>query len=232
MGKQTDSKATVLSEDGFVIIENYLDPETCDSYYDKIAEVAENELPVAEEYDGIGDLVNWGGAVINKRSGRDDGMWDIFNIDDAIGALSDIKNDQQIIETITNANSERVEPTNMNVYWNRSVTQTRDFHADSFASQYKSFLYLTDVPDKSHGPFSYVRGSHETSYVSRKIRTLLNTVKSNPKTNAVSVNESNVVYCTAPKGTLIIANQAGLHRGIPQEEGKERMLLATSYRPF
>jgi hypothetical protein len=50
-------------------------------------------------------------------------------------------------------------------------------------------------------------------------------------TNAISYDEDDVIKFTAPKGTLIISDQSGYHRGIPQEEGKERMLISNSYTP-
>jgi hypothetical protein len=54
-------------------------------------------------------------------------------------------------------------------------------------------------------------------------------VRDEPGTNAVFYDDSDAVVCTASKGTLIVANQAGYHRGMPQERGRERMLATTSY---
>jgi hypothetical protein len=59
----------------------------------------------------------------------------------------------------------------------------------------------------------------------------VNRLQSAPPTDAVFYDDDEALVCTAPKGTLIVANQAGYHRGIPQEEGRERMLATTSYTP-
>jgi len=43
------------------------------------------------------------------------------------------------------------------------------------------------------------------------------------------VNNLESFHAIAHKGTLIISDQNGMHRGIPQEKGHERMLLSISY---
>jgi len=158
-------------------------------------------------------------------------MIDVFNIDEAISKCDSFKTDPEINEIINIAASEQYSPDNVNVYWNRSVTTTRDFHADTYKGKFKSFLYLTDVPQKSYGPFSYVKGSHNPSVLRRKTTKLVNKVRDRQSTDAILCDEDDITYFTAPKGTLIIANQGGYHRGHPQEEGKERMVLTTSYTP-
>jgi hypothetical protein len=90
-------------------------------------------------------------------------MLDVFNVDSAVPEVSSFKS--------------QYSPDNINVYWNRSVTTTRDFHADTYSGQFKSFVYLTDVPDRSHGSFSYVKGSHRSSKTKRKVSKLANKVK-------------------------------------------------------
>jgi hypothetical protein len=157
-------------------------------------------------------------------------MLDIFNMDLAIPGLKDLKGDEFIQGVISKAAQEPYTADNLNIYINRSVTNTRDYHADTYSGKYKAFVYLTDVPDPSYGPFSYVRGSHQPSRIRRRFRSFVNDrFRDVPSTNAVFYSTSDVDVCTAPKGTLIVANQAGLHRGMPQEEGKERMLVSISY---
>ena len=232
---ETQRHAKALAEDGIIIIDNYLDKETCDEFYDEISyEIENGDYDVVEggnhEY-SYDDFVNWGSPVVNKRTGRDDGMLDVFNVDLAISEVESFKTDEMVNEIINKATSEQYSPDNLNVYWNRSVTTTRGFHADTYTGKFKSFVYLTDVSDRSYGPFSYIKGSHKSSKAKRKVSELVNKVKRNPSTDAVFYDEDDITYCTAPRGTLIIANQAGYHRGHPQEEGSERMLMTTSYTP-
>ena len=40
-----------------------------------------------------------------------------------------------------------------------------------------------------------------------------------------------VVHALAARGTLIISDQNGWHRGLPQEPGHERILLSINFAP-
>ena len=225
--------AQQLKSDGVVAIEGYLDEDTCQRLFEDIRDPINNER--MDVVDGgefsYEELSNWDGAVANKRHARDEGMIDVFNIDDVIPEVESFKLDADINDLINAAAPETYTPDNVNIYWNRSVTTTRDFHADTYGGKFKSFVYLTDVPDRSYGPFSYAKGTHEVSDVKVKTSSLVNKIKNKPSTDAVFYDEEDVECFTAPKGTLIIANQAGYHRGHPQEEGRERMLMTTSYTP-
>ncbi|MFA9518184.1 hypothetical protein ACERIT_13375 [Halopenitus sp. H-Gu1] len=235
MEAEIQDYAETLNEDGIVIIDNYLDESTCEELYEEISrEIEEGGYDVVEGGDheyGYNDFANWGSPVVNKRSGRDEGMLDVFNVDMAVSEVASFKSDEMVNNIINRATSEGYSPDNLNVYWNRSVTTTRDFHADTYGGKFKSFVYLTDVPNQSFGPFSYVKGSHQSSKIKNKTSSIVNRIKDKPSTDAVFYDKDDITYCTAPKGTLIIANQAGYHRGQPQEDGKERMLMTTSYTP-
>jgi len=233
MDLDTHHYAERLASDGVVTINQYFEEGTCDELFESIKASIENgRMDVVEEGEHTyTELANWGGAVANERRPPDDGMIDVFNIDEAISKCDSFKTDPEINEIINIAASEQYSPDNVNVYWNRSVTTTRDFHADTYKGKFKSFLYLTDVPQKSYGPFSYVKGSHNPSVLRRKTTKLVNKVRDRQSTDAILCDEDDITYFTAPKGTLIIANQGGYHRGHPQEEGKERMVLTTSYTP-
>lgn len=156
-------------------------------------------------------------------------MIDTFNIDKKIAKVAQFKNDSLIKNAINRAVPDDYSADNVNVYWNRSVINTRDFHTDNYSGKFKSFLYLTDVPSLSYGPFTYITGTHKTSQLKQTVSGMVNRLKRIKYTDAVFYDESNKKYCTASKGTLIIADQTGYHRGHPQEEGRERMLLTTSY---
>jgi len=233
MGMDPNQYAERLASDGVVIIDQYFDDDTCDQLFEGIKSCIENgRMDVVEEGEyTYAELANWSGAVANERKLPDDGMIDVFNIDDSIPECDSFKMDPEINEIINMAVSKEYSPDNVNVYWNRSVTTTRNLHADTYQGKFKSFLYLTDVPEKSYGPFSYVKGSHNPSVLQRKTTKLINKIRGRQSTDAIDYKEYNVTYFTAPKGTLIIANQGGYHRGHPQEEGKDRMVLTTSYTP-
>jgi len=225
--------AQTLSEDGIVVVEDYLDGGTCDDIREAVeARLEADDFATARPDDGFNDHAAREEPVLKRRSGdTDDGMLDIFNMDLAVDELREFKQDPFVAGVVNGATDVEYTPDTANIYVNRSVTETRDYHADTYAGKFKSFVYLTDVPDRSYGPFSYIRGSHSSSGIKRKASQLVNKVRDTPSTDAVFYDDSDAAVCTAPKGTLIVADQTGYHRGIPQEEGKERMLTMTSYTP-
>lgn len=230
---ELDTHANRLARDGIVVVENYLSPVKCDDLRHGVEEEVESgRLKVAEGASNYQALAGAGEPVIDRRGGeRDVGMFDIFNMQMAIPELADVKEDPRIEGIINGAADVEYRSENLNIYINRSVTNTRAYHADTYTGKYKAFVYLTDVPDENHGPFSYVRQSQAPGRLKRKVTALVNRLRGLPRTNAIFYKRSNILTCTAPRGTLIIANQAGLHRGMPQEQGKERMLISLSYGP-
>ena len=234
MSQQSMSQhAATLAERGVVVVEDYLPPEICDDIYGAVADALKaGDLAEARPDDDYGDHVARQEPLVKRRSGeRDDGMLDLFNMELMIPGLGEFKDDPFVADIVNGATDEPYGADNVNVYVNRSVTDTRDFHADTYAGKFKSFVYLTDVPDRSYGPFAYVEGSHRKPGIVRTANKMVNKVRGVPETNALFHDDSKVRMCTAPKGTLIVANQAGYHRGIPQAEGKSRMLATTSYTP-
>ncbi|SEV91720.1 phytanoyl-CoA dioxygenase family protein [Halobacterium jilantaiense] len=231
MSVPTSQLATQLRKDGVVSYEGFWDAERCDRVRKEIESVLGGDgLTVSNEHDSYEELASAEEAILLDRSGTaDEGMIDIFNIDYAVDDVREYKTNPDILEIINRATGNEYSVDNSNAYVNKSVTSTRGFHADTYSGKFKSFVYLTDVPDESYGPFSYVKGSHDKSKLQQTTNSLINRVKGNRSTDARNVEESEITKFTAEKGTLIIGNQAGYHRGWPQEEGYERMLITNSY---
>ena len=141
-------------------------------------------------------------SIVKVRGGRgyDDGMLDIFNTQRVIDLNDILKNEN--LKNILRSLGKKVK--NINTYCNSSILTTREYHRDSSGgNQFKAFIYLTDVSDESYGPYSYIKGTHTEK-----------------------TNEGEIVHCTANKGSLIVSNQSGLHRGLPQTKGKNRRLIS------
>jgi hypothetical protein len=224
--------AEALAEAGVVVVEEYLEPERCDELREEVEALLAGDVVEARPDDDYGDLVARDEPVVKQRSGDwDDGMLDVFNVDRTIPGLAAFKEDEFVADIVGRAAGEGYAPDTVNVYVNRSVTNTRGFHADTYGGKFKSFVYLTDIPDRSFGPFAYVEGSHRPSALERTVNGAVNRIRGAPPTDAVFYDEDDVRVCTAPKGTLIVADQTGYHRGIPQDSGRERLLATTSYTP-
>lgn len=230
----TDAIADKLAANGVVSVDSYLDESTCDEIREEVKRLLdEGELEIADDDMTGGEMMSASRTIINERSGEnDDGMLDIFNIDESISRIGEVKHDEFISDVIDQAGDEKFAPENINIYYNRSVTNTRGYHFDSYNSQYKAFVYLTDVPNESYGPYSYIEGSHKRSYPRRRAEGIVNRVRGEKPTAAIRYDSEDVVTFTAPRGTLIISDQTGYHRGIPQEQGKERMIITNSHTPM
>jgi hypothetical protein len=111
------------------------------------------------------------------------------------------------------------------------------WHRDAHGFQFKSILYLSDVGEEN-GPFEYLPGSH------RPWRAALDTAlgglapppgsRCDPADIARLVRRSGVSprRFTAPAGTLLLVNSAGIHRGRPLGAGSRYALTNYFYHPY
>jgi len=222
----------MLARDGYIVIENYFPPEICDKLKLAIENTIKEGKFIESNNMDIKEAVSKKEPVLFKRGGNyDDGMLDLFNIDYIDPKFGEFMKDPFLNEIITLAAGSKFSPMRINAYINRDIINPRGYHADTYTGSFKTFVYLTDVPDNSFGPYSFIRGSHKVSPTKRKTSKLVNRLKGKPSTDAVFYDKSQAQIFTAPKGTLIISNQAGLHSGLPQEKSRERMLISTSFTP-
>ena len=156
-------------------------------------------------------------TVVNVRCDQDAGMIDIFNIDKWYSTFGDIllpfykhKNINEIIHD----QNKPLKIKNLNLYLNEGVIKTRGFHVDAYYKQLKGFIYLDDCLELNSGPYTYVKKSHLNSpyrNINKKISAGLS-----KETETPIILRQNIVPALAKKGTLIISDQSGSHRGFPQ----------------
>ena len=215
-----------LNRDGIVTVPSYVSAEQCDLWKAQIDALTS----------GVEQTVKHpGGAEIEVRrenDGReeyDTNMIDIKHVDRAVPGVHEIFDTPPLLEAIAEACGERVKLINCNALVNRGVLNPRPFHSDSTGIvQYKGFIYLTDVPDPSYGPYCYVRGSHRLHW-DKYENFALNWWKGRPITDMRAHDERRAEKMLAPRGTLMLSNQNGFHRGWPQEPGRTRILLLGNY---
>lgn len=173
--------------------------------------------------------------IINIRGSKeiDGGMFDMFNIDKIDGLDSEqlatcyhALQSSLIKNVVAQASSFRF--STFQVYRNYSVTNTRGFHVDNLFHTIKSFLYLTDVEDETYGPYSYIPGSHQLPYLHRM--ELRKTERQGAKARDIwsSKYMHSIDFC-APAGSLILSDQTGIHRGLPQMEERLRVVAVGNY---
>ena len=170
-------------------------------------------------------------AVANIRTGADEGMIDVFNFDKFFSGdkeqLRKPFSDPALME-LFQSDSSQSEATTLNLYLNSNITKTRWFHVASYDTSYKGLCYLTDVPSLDFGPYCYIRKSHVDGpwrRINQQFSSLLPF-----KTEAPIFDPLDIIPCVAPKGSLILSDQSGIHRGFPQSPGHERQVLVMRYR--
>ena len=226
-----------LLENGFVVIENYLSAEECDKFRMQIENLlAENPEKNGKFNTDTIDTKLSSGTIIQVRQSNDGrnaydtGMIDIKNIDYSFPDLNKIRHDETILKIVRTASGQAsIKSGNFNSYVNKGIANTRCYHIDSLAiPQFKAFVYLTDVVNETYGPYSFVSKTHRFSFT-KYINIVNNYVKGQPITDMRIHSKRKAIKFVASKGTLIIANQNGFHRGIPQEKNKERMILVNNF---
>lgn len=227
-----DPLAVSLSRDGYVVLPGFVESDVCDKIYRGVTEL----VPQSQE-PGRWKVTGRAEAVIRDshdgRSSYDTGMVDIFNVDDALCDLPEMRQfgaNSYVQSIINGACKADCHAENVNAYVNRGVGNTRCMHCDTLAgSQYKSFIYLTDVNEPKDGPYTYVIASHRASPY-RYVNILWNALRGYPSTDMRAFPGGKRVIFQAPKGTLIITDQRGFHGGMPQAKGRERVLLVSNWR--
>jgi hypothetical protein len=232
-----------LKKNGIVVVPNFLPVKDCEEISHAIRIKTEPNLKSTSRTPysskdmvvqrdnklvrGFGAMKDHSVPVVNIRTGNDDGMIDIFNVDRLISShLS------KLHSCFAHSLFKRVLPISsgaenfefcINAYWNRSVVQTRGFHVDSYSSRFKGFIYLTDVLSLGDGPYTYVLESHKDVMIKKANQLLAQC--GGISTDTFVLNREKVLPIIARKGTLVISDQSGSHRGWPQRQGGERMLL-------
>lgn len=166
-------------------------------------------------------------------------MIDISDIDKSIPIDPKLYT-EKLEKIISNATGEKTKFWRLNAYINVGVSNTRDYHVDNFSANYKAFIYLADVPDESYGPYSFVKGSHHF-YIPKYLNIyrnswlmFLNKIGLSKQVRRIPdmikfYNKNQVYHAIGKKGTLVISDQAGLHRGLPQEPNKKRVALIFNF---
>lgn len=239
-----------LRSDGIFIVPNFVNKDSIDDlcslieeqsniYLSKLKDKSfyENEVALIQanqcKVKGYGALATYSKTVFDVRSGSDEGMIDIFNVDKLLKGtrgeelLTQITNNSFLVELLDSLPTPLV-ISNINSYINSGITSTRGFHVDAYKEQVKIFIYLTDVLTLNNGPYTYVKGSHKDSHYRRINQYISKEQKAQTETPVIPFNQ--IYPILAPKGSLVISDQSGSHRGFPQSSiGKRRVLTINCF---
>jgi hypothetical protein len=246
--------AELLQREGLVMVPKFANAELVERIAARVRRVLDQYAPAiaagrdAEDdqvvVDATGsrfktynELASCPKTVLNIRNlagGTDSGMIDIFNFDrsspDDGREMRELLGAGQVRELLQRTTGDEWMPRNFNVYVNRGITKTRGFHVDSYGGhQIKVFLYLTDVKTIEDGPYCYVMGSHRDQELHAINRMLAASFRLKASTDQLMVDPARVVPLLAERGSLIVSQQSGAHRGIPQSPGAERIMAVMNF---
>ena len=225
----TEEECTALREEVFDFLGNCTSlntPGAVDEYDNFIY------VDNSDERRRAGNLRNLPKPAVVKRgvSGYDIGMIDIFRADEIFESVPMEKMRNMMRNTMAGIGYDRIS-TECSIYYNKDIKAIRGFHRDvplppSPKKLSKFFVYLTDVPTIDYGPYCYLRGTHLVDDSAALARQLQGQYR-DPNEYDLDLNP---IICRGPAGTLIVSNQAGMHRGMPQLDGKERLALVCKAR--
>jgi hypothetical protein len=109
----------------------------------------------------------------------------------------------------------------------RSAVGPRSLHTDTLGEFYNMFTYLSDVESVGDGPFTYVPGSHLRRDLLTKGAFLLGVGGRRPK--EYPELRDRAVPMLGRAGTVVIANQRGVHGAHPQQQGGYRAMLIVNF---
>ncbi len=234
-----------VEKNGIAVIFNFFQKNECESVVNEvkkfIATISETDNNYIKNHGELNffEMSSHKKTVVNFRNSNrnsiDGGMIDIFNVNKLpifnclpiFNSLHDYYKEK--VESILDKNFKR-----FNLYINEDVYNTRVSHIDQTKDEIKCMLYLTDVNSIECGPYSYVIRSHEKkirlkliTFISRA----LNRIKGlrNYSYHDFQIPEKALYKVLGASGTLIISNQSGIHRGMPQAKGNSRYVLVDNY---
>lgn len=227
---------TSLVNNGYVFINNVYNRQKVESFAKNVnrflanehifsklnsrQDIKNNKYYINNEYrliNSFSKMLHYSVPVINIRGNKDinvdDGMIDIFNVNRLIPNFNkyfDINVIHSVIKKLTN---ERWKLQRINLQLCNSVKKPNIFHHDKYERTLKYAILITDIPDTSYGPAMFIKGSH----INHK--------------SAVK-NKQNYKMFLGTKGSVLISYQHGLHRKLPQDNGKISAYLVYNFVPF
>jgi hypothetical protein len=221
--KIANSYSEKLAKTGYISIPNFLSKTECEKLYDQVTSFAGQFKETTKLENGT--LIHFRGN--KSEEDPDKGMIDIYDIDRVMKIDLDYKKIEDILKPTSTCDFYFI---SVHAYINKGVEGTRIFHVDNCQPVvYKAFIYLTDVPSIKYGPYAFINKSHRfsLSVYFNLFRNLF--LKKYRSTDMPACSKKHEILATGDKGTLILSNQNGLHRGYPQEKGKERVALVLNY---
>jgi hypothetical protein len=214
-----DKYIPLLLSDGICVIENFIDQSLCEFLVDRAKHIIENR----------NQFISYESNDTDKRIYGIDRLDESFRLDD----------EMQLAHTISTKFYRARNPIWFQMLGNITYAPNNQgsgsgWHRDSrYSHQFKAIIYLSDVTDES-GPFEYVKGSHLKESL-KDAAHFLGVPNSAYRFEDAQVDHleasgilSNRTTVKGGKGTVVLADTRGLHRGKPLLED-ERWAMTRYY---
>ena len=111
---------------------------------------------------------------------------------------------------------------------NNKEFDTNYFHYDDNSKKlFKSIIHLSDIESEEDGPFVYVKGSHQKKINESNKNTINKYMRTDDEIQQF-YGQENIVNCLGKKGSVILADTLGYHKGT-KNTSKDRYVLYINY---
>jgi hypothetical protein len=210
-----------LRTNGYFVINDYLTSKECDEYIQKIDKHVEEDYCWRDKYDS------------------DIRMFGIENIESEFNNIFNKKSIDSIYKKYISRNSlYQTKMAAKMIYSEKNIGSGGGWHRDTVnIRQLKFILYLSDVSDKN-GCFQFISKSHsiKNKFETAKClnsKNLLQRYSTSDVDFLIDKLKLEVKNLVGKKGTLIVVDTSGLHRGKPMSSGSR--YAVTNYmseKPF
>ena len=213
-----------FTKNGFVIVENFLDPELCDELVQVGIQNTKDKSQMLSEN-------VWINVRAEAADGKDSKVKNIFNFNLLNSKLDQIINSDVLTKELENYLGDKVILKTCSLQIDEPDTRTkRSWHVDrNPPPTFKAFIYLTDVDSELEGPYCAIPQSHRWR-IKRLLNIFTNIITKSKRSDMHRFIGERDDYFLAKKGTLIFSTQTLFHRGSPKHERKTRFMLINYFK--
>jgi hypothetical protein len=138
--------------------------------------------------------------VVDNRGSHnrqnDIGMIDIYNVDKLLPNLYKYFSVDLMTNLLKKVTGKSCRLSRVNLQICSNVTNPIPFHIDNYDKSIKITVYLSDIQSNNDGPLVFIEGTH--------------------KPNNMNIKTENVKIFLGNKGDILISEQSGMHKKMPQ----------------
>jgi hypothetical protein len=221
-GNWKADKVLELQRNGVAVIEDFIETAVCDRIVEAISGFFSNPTEQMWVDDELSDYRIFGAELIDSR------IRDFSEYSELLNLANIIHRKDSFCYTTLAARLKFTE---------NNLGSGGGWHRDTAIGlrQFKAILYLSDVSPTS-GPFEYLKGSHSKwslwdFFLKYGIAYGANRIPDEDMNRILRDKAYSLGTYTSKKGTLIVANTFGIHRGSPIQAG-DRFALTNYYYPI